>query len=156
MLTTPHTLLALALMLIIPNKLLALLMAFLSHFITDFFLPHWNPSIYSEHKKNHKLILSTVRFIFFDAFLAVSLMVAVIFSKAWPDLKYSLLIAVGCLLAVLPDLVEIPYYFLNSSNKLIQKYVVFQHKHQAKAGKLGGILNQLIVIFFSLYAIYFS
>jgi hypothetical protein len=147
MLTTPHALVGATLVLLIPNKGLALLLAFSSHFLFDAFLPHWNPSIYREIRQQKKLSPKTLSFIIFDALLGVMLTVGLTYWYAWPDQQLSAAIIIGSLLAILPDFIEVPFYFFHYQSKLMLNYVRFCHRFQARAEKLIGLLTQLAVIF---------
>ncbi len=148
MLTTPHAMIAIVIFLYIPNKFLAFFLALMSHFLFDFFFPHWNPHLFTELKNEKKLSRKTVIFIFYDALAAVIITLIVIYFKTWPNFSASVLLILVELAAVLPDLVEIPYYFLGSKNKILQKYVNFQHNHQADAGMKTDIASQVAVILF--------
>jgi len=152
MLTTPHALTGVTLVLIVPNKALALLLALLSHFMFDFFLPHWNPSIFTELKNEKKLSLNTVLFIVIDALLALIIVLTIAFTKT-SNLVSFILVMLGAFMAILPDFIEIPYYFLGSQNKLLKLYVDFERKYQAKAGKFWGTLTQLVVMAVCFYII---
>jgi len=78
-------------------------------------------------------------------------LVAVLFCFLWavktfPDINLMVLGAAGAFLSVLPDLVEIPYYFLDSKNGLLKKYIEFEHRYQFNASLFWGLLSQLIVL----------
>lgn len=146
MLIAPHALTGATLALIVPNKALALLLALGSHFMFDFFLPHWNPSIFTELKDKKKLSLNTILFIFADALLALILVLGIVFSKTWPRLDESFIVILAAFMAILPDFVKIPYYFFGSQHKLLKLYINFERKYQAKAGKFWGILTQVAVM----------
>jgi len=152
MLTTPHTLVALVIAQKTPFPI-NLILAFLSHFVLDFCTPHWNPHLYTEFKKDKKVSKKSLQVIFIDAFIAVVFTVYFMI-KALPDLFNGFVIGMSAFMAVLPDAIEIPYYFLNSKNKLLKKYVLLEHHHQAKAGIFWGNVSQVAIILASLKVLF--
>jgi hypothetical protein len=154
MLTTPHVITGLAIMKLSPNPWVGLLMAFLSHFILDFFVPHWNPHLFTEHSQNGRLSKSTLIIIAVDGLLALTALGAVSFF-AYPDTTRIAFYFGASLAATLPDLVEVPYYFLNCKNKLLASYVNFEHHNQAKEGIILGSLTQIIIITAGLKQLFF-
>ncbi|MFC1711262.1 hypothetical protein ACFLZ1_01610 [Patescibacteria group bacterium] len=145
MLTTPHVVVSLAILKIVPNPGAALVLAFLSHFVLDWFIPHWNPHLFTEHKKSGKISKNSLLIILTDGFLSFTLLL-VLSLKVWPDLNRIFLYYLTAFAATLPDLIEIPYYFMNSKNKLLAKYVNFEHENQANGTVFWGILTQVIVV----------
>lgn len=126
----------------IPNPLVSLPTAFLSHFVLDL-LPHWNPSLTNDKKKFGRVSSQTFLIILLDSFIGLLLG----FGLAYRKLPYSnefLIVIAGSFLAVLPDLVEMPYYFFNVDNSFIQKFIKFQSKHQFKVSFWPGIIFQII------------
>lgn len=145
MLTTPHALIGALLMLKMNNPFLGILMAFLSHFIFDFFIPHWNPHIYTEYSKSKSISKNSLIIIITDVVVAnLSLAAVAYFTNA--SLMQVILIWTGAFFAILPDLVEAPYYFFNYSNKLMDKYVQFEHNYQADGNIFWGLLTQIITL----------
>jgi len=153
MLTTPHVIVSLAIFKIYPHPLEAVLLSFLSHFILDFFIPHWNPHLYTEFKKQGKISLNSIIIILIDGFIALTLISFLSF-KALPDISQVFWYLACAGAAVLPDLIEIPYYFLNWKNKILTQYVNFEHKNQAKSDGIIGILTQVLIIIASLKQIF--
>lgn len=149
MLTTPHILIGIVIIKLFPYPLGALILAFLSHFILDFFIPHWNPHIYTEMRKDKKISGSSLKVIFLDSLLALILFL-ILASKTLPNYQQIFLYGLGAFFAALPDLVEIPYYFLDSKNKLLAKYVDFEHKYQANGTFFWGTATQILIIIVSL------
>jgi len=154
MLTTPHALVGLAIIQKSPN-ILGLFLALISHFIFDFFLPHWNPHLYTELKKTGKISFNSILVIIIDGLLAVGLTLFFM-SKSLPNLNQALFYGLGPLMAVLPDLIEIPYYFLNYKANWLKKYVYFEHKYQANTNFLWGTLTQVLVVIASLKILFFK
>lgn len=144
MLTTPHALLGIYLASHL-NPWIALPAALISHYLFDFFYPHWNPHLFTEMKKKGKLSKQTLRIILIDTFTAISFLIYFSY-KIYPNIHQIIILFAGAFLAILPDLLEIPFYFLKSKNKFIQKIVTFEHHHQAKANLFWGSFSQIIVI----------
>ncbi|NMB56706.1 hypothetical protein GYA19_02095 [Candidatus Beckwithbacteria bacterium] len=151
MLLTPHTIIALYLILNF-NPALALPASFVSHFLFDFFFPHWNPHLFTEMKENGKLSWNTLKVIFGDALLALGLTLFFAFKKL-PNYQEAFFILIAAFLAILPDIIEIPYYFLKSKNGILKKIINFEHLHQAKANKFWGSFSQIVLIIICLWAI---
>lgn len=145
MLTTPHALLGIALATKLP-LFLGLPLALLSHFALDFLVPHWNPHLYTETRKNGQISSSSVAVIFLDGLLTFALLLYFAFSFG----NFILPLA-GAILATLPDWVEIPYYFLKIRHPLLVRYVTFEHNHQARANFFLGIITQLAAVLVSLW-----
>lgn len=154
MLTTPHVLVGLSILKITKSPVLAIILAFLSHFILDFFIPHWNPHLYTEHKKSGSISKNSLLIIFVDGFLAL-LFLAILSFQAWPDFSQIFLYGLVSLASVLPDLIEIPYYFLNWKNKWLAGYVRFEHKNQANGTIFWGLSTQVLVVIASLKELFF-
>lgn len=126
------------------SPLISLPIALLSHFLLDL-LPHWNPSLTKEKKQKGRLGTKTKLLIYADCFwgLILGLWVA---AKTLPDWPKLLVVLAGCLAAILPDLVEAPYFFFGRQNKFISKLMEFQNRHQWKASMVPGILFQVIYL----------
>ena len=143
MLTTPHILTGMALVARLPFPW-GLPAAFVSHFALDFLVPHWNPHLYTEMKTQGGLSSRSIQVIMADGGAALLLILLVgrqaLQSSLW----------LGALAAILPDLMEIPYYFFHFKHPLLVKFVTFEHFHQAKAKAFWGIITQLVVCGISL------
>ncbi len=148
MLTTPHALVGLVIITRFPN-FLGLFLSLLSHFILDFFIPHWNPHLYTEFSKNKKLSSNSIKIIIVDGLLGVVLTLFFM-TRALPDLNQAFLMGLGAFAAILPDFIEIPYYFLHYKASWLKAYVDFTHKHQSNGIFFWGILTQVAVIVVSL------
>lgn len=154
MLTFPHVVAATAIVKLIPNPLISLPLALASHFFLDFVIPHWNPHLYTEYKKNGKISKKSITIIFIDGLLAFFLCLYILLYY-WPSIQDIVVYAAAIFLATLPDTIEIPYYFLKCKSQLLKKYVNFEHKHQANSCFTWGMITQLIVVVFCLL-IFFS
>lgn len=128
----------------IPNPAISLPLAFLSHFAVDL-LPHWNPDLKQKKKKEGLFYLPTptIIFILLDSLLGLALGLYIAL-KALPEINRALLALAGAFLAVLPDLAEAPYLFLNLKSKLVNRLITFQKSHQWKVAFLPGIIIQAL------------
>lgn len=154
MLELPHALVGATIAIKTGNPFLAFPLAFLSNFVLDL-LPHWNPHLYTELKKDGKLSSKTMKIVFTDAFLAliIGLFLA---SRFYPDWQMIILILVSCSLAVSADLVEAPFFFLNSKNKYLVNLIKFQRKLQWNVSFWPGMLVQGGLLLFCFYLIFFT
>lgn len=153
MLTTPHTLTALVIISRFPN-LTGLILALLSHFALDFFIPHWNPHLYTEMNKNKKISFKSIAVILIDGLIAVAFTLYFMIQKL-PSLNQAFLVGLAAFLAVSPDFIEIPYYFFNYRARWMVKYVEFEHQHQSNGVFFWGLVTQIIVILASLKILFF-
>ena len=131
MLETPHALVGMAVVTLIPNPLISLPLAFISHFIVDM-LPHWN-------WKPDTRPLSLLGIIL-DLILLEIIAVYLIARSSQP-----IILAAGSFFAILPDLLEAPYIFLGFENKYLQKLLKFQKSLQNNVSVLPGILTQVLL-----------
>lgn len=153
MLTTPHALIGLAIVKNYPHPL-GLFLAFLSHYLVDSTIPHWNPHIYGEMKNKKKLSARSLKIILVDGFLAVALTLGAMV-QAWPNINLMIFLGFGSFASVLPDAIEIPYYFFHYKIKFLMKYANFCHRHQADDRIFWGLMTQLVFILASLKVIFF-
>jgi len=130
-LETPHALVGMVIVAAIPNPLVGLLLAFLSHFAVDM-LPHWN----WEPNARPLSLLGIV----LDLILLEILTIYFVARSPQP-----LILAAGSFLAILPDLLEAPQIFLGFENKYLQKLLQFQKIIQNKVPVLPGILTQILL-----------
>ena len=154
MLTTPHSLVGILIASLTSNPLLVFILAIISHFILDFFIPHWNPHIYTEFNARGKISKKSFMITLVDGLMAAFFVLFFAYKNLGNQSKV-LLIFLGVFGATLPDLIEIPYYFFGCKNKLLKKYVDFEHKYQANGTFWFGILTQLVVIAISLKFLFF-
>ncbi|KKR30244.1 MAG: hypothetical protein UT61_C0010G0017 [Candidatus Woesebacteria bacterium GW2011_GWA1_39_8] len=144
MLETPHVVVGAAIATKIPNPLIALPLALASHFVLDM-VPHWNPHLNLEKNKTGKIGAGTNFFIAADVALSLMLGFAIAV-KALPNTSHALIILLSAFVAVLPDLVEAPYYYLNSKSRSIQKWVEFQKTIQSDTSILLGLITQFATV----------
>jgi hypothetical protein len=132
---------------------LAIPLAFGSHFILDK-LPHWNPHLNKEIKKYGRPSKTSTIITAIDssAALFVGTLIA---SRALPDTGFFLTIMLSCFAAVLPDVVEAPYYFLGIRNKTIKKWIDSHRSIQSNTKSVfWGIQAQIIIIIAALWWIF--
>jgi len=140
----PHTVVGAAIALKISNPALAIALALTSHFVLDL-IPHWNPHLYTEIKENGKISFQSKKLVIFDT--AGSIVAGILIASfALPNFDRFLTVIIACLAAVLPDLVEAPYFFLGVKNKLLQKWIVFQRSIQFNIDLPLGALTQILVL----------
>ena len=109
-LETPHVIVGAAIATKIANPLLSIPLAFGSHFLLDR-IPHWNPHLNTEMKKHGKPTKKSSFIVVADVCTAlfVGFFIA---SKAMPDMAHAATILAASFAAVLPDVMEGPYFFL--------------------------------------------
>lgn len=145
MLLTPHSTLGSTIAKKINNPFLSLPLVFLTHFLADTIIPHWNPHIYTELEKNKTIGRKNFAIILADFLLSLLLSFSFA-SKALPDAKKAVIIFSGGIVAILPDFFEIPFYFVGSRNKWLVKYVKFHHRHQIDVSFIPGMAIQIAII----------
>lgn len=144
MLETPHVAVGAAIASKIPNPLIAIPLAFASHFILDM-TPHWNPHLNTEIKKYGKVTTKTKQFIILD--VVVALGVGGFFAyRALPDTNHALVILAASFASVLPDVIEGPNFFLGMKSKAITQWIKLQKAIQNDAGLLWGLTTQVVTI----------
>jgi hypothetical protein len=151
-LETPHVIVGAAIASKIGNPLLAIPLAIGSHFLLEL-VPHWNPHLNTELKTYEKLTPNTTKIIIMDAIIA-GFSALFIASHALPNIGLCLTILTSGFVSILPDLIEGPYYFLKSKNKLIEKWVAIQKSIQNDAEFVPGILTQLGTIMVAMWWIF--
>ena len=145
MLETPHVALGAAIASAIPNPLLSIPLAFASHFLLDM-TPHWTPHLNTETKKYGRLTNQTLLIIGFD--LACALLLTAYLYKYGnnnPNILF------GAFAAILPDVVEGPYFLWGYKNKYLDIWMKFQKSIQADANVFWGLLTQIITLGATLY-----
>lgn len=147
MLETPHVIVGAAIAKKIPNPLISLPLALTSHFLLDK-IPHWNPHLNTETKKYGHITKKTTIIIGFDLMLSAA---SVFYIANTADTNTQVFyIYLGALAAILPDVVEGPYFFFHYKTKLIEKWIKFQKSIQTDTTVVPGLLTQLLTIIASL------
>jgi len=144
MLELPHTLVGAAIATQVETPWVALPLALASHFALDL-VPHWNPHLYSEMEKYGKSTQKSRRLVAADATLSL-ISGGLIAARALPDIRQFILILAACFMAVAPDVVEAPFFFLGARWKWLERLIDWQREHQGKAGVKVGLLTQAVVI----------
>jgi len=145
MLETPHVAVGAAIASKIPNPLIAVPLAFASHFVLDA-VPHWNPHIVTETKKYGMPTKKSVVVIVIDSTLALAFGSFVAY-QALPNTGHAITILAASLASVLPDLAESPYFFLKRKKiNLPKSWVDFHIFLQTHSDTIWGLLTQLAII----------
>lgn len=147
MLESPHVLVGAAIARNIPNPLIAIPLSLASHFVLDI-LPHWNPHINREIKKYGKPTKQSTTIIAADSSLA--LLSGTFIALSSQTFEQTLLTLACCLVSVLPDVVEAPYYFLNKKHGLVERWIKWQKSIQNDVEMIPGLISQLLVILASI------
>ena len=135
----------------IKNPAVSLPLALASHFMIDL-LPHWNPHLAKEKKRFGFVSKKTTFLVVVDSLIGLTLGLFLAF-RVLPDTKRMFLVIAGCFLAILPDLIEAPFYFLNQKGKFLKKLVNFQGKIQYNAPFWPGMLFQVLYVSALLYLV---
>ena len=136
MTATAHALVGGAIAYSVQNPALGLTLAFLSHPILDA-VPHWDFGWGWRSKSKLKLFCEAS----LDATLGIFLSYA-IFGQSTNGYYFF-----GCVLAaILWDLFEIPYWFLNWRFEPFSTLHSIQHHIQGKAKLPWGIINQIVTV----------
>lgn len=152
MVELPHVLVGAAIAAKVGNPALALPLAFASHFVLDL-IPHANPSIYKPTKAGLPLPARIKQIIVADSFLA--LVVGLTLGATFlPDVTKASVVVLGAFFAVLPDVLEIPYYFLKNRHPLMVRYVELSHSLQTNAPLIPGTLTQVVISLAALWWIF--
>lgn len=145
MLETPHALLGAAIAVKLGNPALSIPIAFASHFVLER-VPHWNPHLNYETEKYGKPTKKSTAIVIIDSSLALGLGSAIAFSQ-FPNITMVIGTLLSSFAAVLPDLIEAPYFFLNiRNNKYIKRWIKFQKSIQIDAPPFLGLLTQTLTI----------
>ena len=149
MLETPHAVLGATIAAKIPNPLIALPLALLSHLVLDQ-IPHWNPDLGGEIRKYGHVSARSNLIILGDVVLSLGFGFWIAF-QAWPNLGKAAVIIIAAFMAVVLDVIEGFHFFLGVDQPLLKRLISFQHEHQKKVPFIPGVLTQIAVILLSLY-----
>lgn len=144
MVELPHTVVGAAIAVKVGNPVLALPLALASHFAFEF-LPHWNPHLYREIKKYGRVSRASTLFVAADVVLSLSAGFFIA-SRVLPDYTHFWTIIAASFLAVAPDVLEGPYFFLGWRHPFFEKLIAFQRKLQYDVSPIPGLLTQAIVL----------
>jgi len=151
-LETPHVIVGAAIATRVANPALALPLAFASHFLLEK-VPHWNPHLNTETEKYGKPTKQSTAIVVADATLATA-SAFLIASRVLPDNGHSLTILFASFFAVLPDLIEGPYFFLGIRSKIIKRWILFQKSIQEDTTFLPGVATQLATVIAAFFWIF--
>lgn len=144
MIELPHTVVGAAIAVKIGNPVLALPLALASHFAFES-LPHWNPHLNREMKEHGRVTQKTTLFIAADVVLSLAAGFFIA-SRVLPDVTHFWTVIAASFLAVSPDVVEGPYFFLGARHPFFEKLIRFQKKLQYDVPLIPGLLTQLVVL----------
>jgi len=144
MLETPHVFIGAAIAAKIPNPFIAIPLAFASHFLLEM-VPHWNPHLNSETEKYGQPTKRSTVITAIDSTLAL-VSGSLIAYQALPNIGQSALILACSFAAVLPDVLEGPYFFLRVRTARIKKWIAFQKSLQCDISPVWGLLTQVLTI----------
>ena len=135
------------------NPALAIPLSFASHFILDR-IPHWNPHFYTETKKlGHPSTKSTI-FAVTDSLIALAIGLGFA-AASLPDYGKALTIIACCFVAVIPDQIKLPFFYVKKARRgLMKKWVSFERSMQVSASFWPGIITQILVVAASLWWIF--
>lgn len=123
------------------NPLLAVPLAFASHFLADMF-PHWDAGTHRREKTKMRFLTEA----FFDVMLSFSVSYAMIFFLfPQTNIFYTFFIVI---IAQLPDWLMAPYLFFKIKFPLFKLAYTIQHKFDHRLDKPWGIINQVAVLIF--------
>lgn len=155
MISLPHTVIGATIAVKVASPAISLPLAFISHFVFDNLIPHWNPHIYREVNHEGKVSARSKKIIFIDVLSALAVGIAIAL-RFYPDLLRVATILAACFLAVLPDLIEAPYFFFfHSRNKYLVSYIKLHRHFQKNNSFWPGILTQIVILavcFFLIFA----
>lgn len=143
-LETPHIIVASAIAVKTGNPVLALSLALFSHFVLDE-VPHWNPHITTKEGDIKIIDPKSKKIIIIDSSIALVTGTTIALSML-PAVGKTILILACCFMAVLPDLAEAPYIFLNYKKEYLRKLVFFQKKYQFNTNIIWGLIIQVLTI----------
>jgi hypothetical protein len=154
MLLTPHTIVGIAIATNVSNPYLAVILAFLSHFLGDK-VPHWD--FYSNTKREERTVGWRPLAVMGD--LAVGVAVGVAFTCYFLWVKNNpqtaLTVFICGIASVLPDALSSLSIVGGKENKFLKILNKVQSKMQFQAPLPWGIITQILVVLISLIFIKF-
>ncbi len=142
MLTTPHTATGIAIGVLLPNPVIALPLAFVSHFVLDQ-IPHWQETLYPYEPNRMTWIRVPID-------LAVSVFLVTWAASLHPGLTGN--IWLSAFVANLPDFdsaVSLNRDFLKE--KLVKRFWDWHNSIQRETSSWVGLLPQLAVLLLSIF-----
>ncbi len=152
MLETSHVIVGAAIATKVVNPALAIPLAFASHFILEK-VPHWNPHLNSETEKYGRPTKKSTYIVIADVAASLALG-GYIASRALPDWGQMATILAACFAAVLPDVLEGPYFFLKMRSEIIKKWIKLQKSIQVDIPIIPGLITQVITVLLAFWWIF--
>lgn len=152
MLETPHVTVGAAIAAKIPNPLIAIPLAFASHFFLEK-VPHWNPHLNTELKTYGQITKKSRVVVVVDVAISLAIGFFIAFNRSQSTSHFLTIIAC-CLASALPDIIEGPYFFFKVRGKLIEKWIAFQKSLQSDTNIYLGLSTQLITVLAALYWVF--
>jgi len=149
MLETPHVAVGIAIATKVGNPMLAIPIAFASHFVLDK-IPHWNPHFYTETQKNGKPSKGSTTLAVIDSLFALGIGLFMA-GRALPDNMLAFNILACSLASVASDQVKIPFYFFGKRDGLMKRWTDFERSIQVDAPFVPGMLTQVAIIIASFW-----
>jgi hypothetical protein len=149
MLETPHVFIGAAIATHFPNPLVAIPLAFASHFILET-IPHWNPHLNTETQKYGAPTRRSTVITAIDSTLALASGSFIAF-EVLPNVGMAVLVLACSFAAVLPDVMEGPYFFLKMRTAWIKKWIAFQKSLQSDTTPFWGLLTQATIILATIF-----
>jgi len=143
-LETPHVIVGAAIATKVVHPALAIPLAFASHFILEK-VPHWNPHLNTETEKFGRPTKKSTAIVVVDAAVALA-SGSYLAYRTLPNQALAITVFISCFVAVLPDLIEGPYFFLNVRNEVVKRWIKFQKSLQVDTDIIPGLATQLITI----------
>jgi len=143
-LETPHVVVGAAIATKVVNPALAIPLAFASHFVLER-VPHWNPHLNTETERYGQPTPQSTKIVIIDVITSL-ISGGYIAYQALPNTTLAFTILAACFFAVLPDLLEGPYFFLKMRNETIRRWIKFQKSIQIDAPIIPGLTTQIITI----------
>lgn len=152
MLELPHTTVGAMIAFKIPNPLISIPLAFLSHFPLDL-IPHWNPRLYKETKKYGRPTRKSTQLVVIDTLfsLGIGFFLA---SRVMPDVRHAITIILTCFAAVVLDVIEGFYFFLGVRARFLENLIKFQSRYQTRISIIPGLLVQGVVIALAFFILF--
>jgi len=144
MLLTPHTAAGIAIGAAIPNPIISVPLAFLSHFGLDL-VPHWDDVGLAEVARLGRLPRRAFRIILLDGLIALSFLLYFLY-WAMPDYGIGITIFASAFAANLPDMFYIPIVFWGKRWNWAIWMAKLQVKLQGKAPLAWGISLQTFLV----------
>jgi hypothetical protein len=152
MLLTPHTFVGVAIATTIPNPLIAVPLAFFSHFAGDL-IPHWD--FYSESSREERIKGWIPLAVMADMALGVAVGIFYSLHALWvlKDNMLALNIFLCGIASVLPDAMTGPSLYISKAGNIFKLVHKLQSKLQFQVPLPWGAISQIVVVVLSILII---